>query len=64
MTTVDDAKRVQRGTRQWAAVSAMLDRLDDFRAAQEIHAELRPAGEGIGLTIVYRSLKALPTAAR
>lgn len=51
--------RVVRATRQRAAVSAMLDRLDDFRSAQEIHEELRRAGDGIGLTTVYRTLQAL-----
>lgn len=37
----------------------MLDHLDDFRSAQEIHEKLRHAGEGIGLTTVYRTLQAL-----
>jgi len=48
-----------RSTRQRAAVSSLLDRLDDFRSAQEIHEELRRAGEGIGLTTVYRTLQTL-----
>ena len=48
-----------RATRQRAAVSALLDRLDDFRSAQEIHEELRRGGDGIGLTTVYRTLQAL-----
>jgi Fur family transcriptional regulator, ferric uptake regulator len=51
-----------RATRQRAAVSAMLDRLDDFRSAQEIHERLRSAGEGIGLTTVYRTLQGLADA--
>lgn len=51
--------RAPRATRQRAAVSELLDRLDDFRSAQEIHEELRRAGEGIGLTTVYRALQAL-----
>lgn len=51
--------RGQRATRQRAAVSALLDRLDDFRSAQEIHEELRRVGEGIGLTTVYRTLQTL-----
>jgi Fur family ferric uptake transcriptional regulator len=51
--------RIPRATRQRAAVSELLDRLDDFRSAQEIHEELRRAGEGIGLTTVYRTLQAL-----
>ena len=37
--------RALRATRQRAAVSALLDRLDDFRSAQEIHEELRRGGE-------------------
>ncbi len=53
------ATRVLRSTRQRAAVSALLDRLDDFRSAQEIHEELRRVGEGIGLTTVYRTLQTL-----
>ncbi|GAA5121402.1 Fur family transcriptional regulator [Pseudonocardia adelaidensis] len=51
--------RALRATRQRAAVSSMLDRLDDFRSAQEIHEELRRSGEGIGLTTVYRTLQTL-----
>jgi Fur family transcriptional regulator, ferric uptake regulator len=51
--------RAVRATRQRAAVSALLDRLDDFRSAQEIHEELRRIGEGIGLTTVYRTLQTL-----
>jgi Fur family transcriptional regulator, ferric uptake regulator len=53
------ANRTLRSTRQRAAVSALLDRLDDFRSAQEIHEELRRDGEGIGLTTVYRTLQNL-----
>ena len=53
------APKVQRATKQRAAVSALLDRLPDFRSAQEIHEELRRAGEGIGLTTVYRTLQTL-----
>ena len=53
------ASRTLRSTRQRAAVSALLDRLDDFRSAQEIHEELRRDGEGIGLTTVYRTLQNL-----
>jgi Fur family ferric uptake transcriptional regulator len=56
------ATRGLRATRQRAAVSAMLDRLSDFRSAQEIHEQLRRAGEGIGLTTVYRTLQALADA--
>ncbi|MEJ3652596.1 transcriptional repressor [Actinomycetes bacterium KLBMP 9759] len=57
MTTT--SPKVQRATKQRAAVSAMLDQLDDFRSAQEIHEELRRKGDGIGLTTVYRTLQTL-----
>ncbi|MGB2918925.1 MAG: Fur family transcriptional regulator [Mycobacterium sp.] len=46
-----------RATRQRAAIAALLDNLDDFRSAQELHDELRRSGEGIGLTTVYRTLQ-------
>jgi len=55
----EPSTRVLRATRQRAAVSALLDRLSDFRSAQEIHEELRRTGEGIGLTTVYRTLQTL-----
>ncbi|MBP2474070.1 Fur family ferric uptake transcriptional regulator [Crossiella equi] len=48
-----------RATRQRAAVSKLLDQVDEFRSAQEIHEELRRRGEGIGLTTVYRTLQSL-----
>ena len=46
-----------RATRQRAAIAALLENLDDFRSAQELHDELRRSGEGIGLTTVYRTLQ-------
>ena len=54
--------RSMRATRQRAAVSGLLDRLADFRSAQEIHEKLRRSGEGIGLTTVYRTLQTLADA--
>ncbi|SDN54507.1 Fur family transcriptional regulator [Allokutzneria albata] len=51
-----------RATKQRAAVSKLLDQLDEFRSAQEIHEELRRRGEGIGLTTVYRTLQSLADA--
>ena len=48
-----------RATRQRAAISALLENLEDFRSAQELHDELRRRGEGIGLTTVYRTLQAM-----
>ena len=51
-----------RATKQRAAVSKLLDQLDDFRSAQDLHEELRRRGEGIGLTTVYRTLQSLAEA--
>lgn len=48
-----------RSTRQRAAVAALLDGLEEFRSAQEVHELLRRQGERIGLTTVYRSLQIL-----
>ncbi|UXA16354.1 Fur family transcriptional regulator [Mycobacterium sp. SMC-4] len=46
-----------RATRQRAAINALLENLEDFRSAQELHDELRRRGEAIGLTTVYRTLQ-------
>jgi len=62
VTTVDGNKRAVRATRQRAAVSAMLDRLDDFRSAQEIHDLLGRRGDPVGLATVYRTLQRLSEA--
>lgn len=51
-----------RSTRQRTAISALLETLDDFRSAQELHDELRERGENIGLTTVYRTLQAMAAA--
>lgn len=51
-----------RSTRQRAAVATLLETLDDFRSAQELHDELRRRGENIGLTTVYRTLQSMATA--
>ena len=51
-----------RATRQRGAIIALLDRLDGFRSAQELHDELRRRGANIGLTTVYRTLQALAAA--
>ena len=53
---------VTRSTRQRAAITALLENIDDFRSAQELHDELRRRGEGIGLTTVYRTLQSLSAA--
>jgi Fur family ferric uptake transcriptional regulator len=51
-----------RSTRQRAAISTLLETLDEFRSAQELHDELRHRGENIGLTTVYRTLQSMATA--
>ncbi|NMN94643.1 transcriptional repressor [Antrihabitans stalactiti] len=51
-----------RSTRQRSAISALLDDIDEFKSAQELHDELRKRGEGIGLTTVYRTLQTLAEA--
>ena len=52
----------QRSTRQRRAVQELLDDLDEFSSAQEIHARLRDKGSTIGLTTVYRTLQSLALA--
>ena len=51
-----------RSTRQRAAITTLLENLDDFRSAQEIHDALRRRGEAIGLTTVYRMLQQMAAA--
>ncbi|CRK51726.1 Zinc uptake regulation protein [Rhodococcus sp. RD6.2] len=51
-----------RATKQRSAISALLDEIDEFRSAQELHDVLRRRGEGIGLTTVYRTLQTLADA--
>jgi Fur family ferric uptake transcriptional regulator len=51
-----------RATRQRGAIMALLDTVDEFRSAQELHDELRRRGENIGLTTVYRTLQTLAAA--
>lgn len=51
-----------RSTKQRSAISDLLDSVDEFRSAQELHEELRRRGAGIGLTTVYRTLQSLADA--
>ena len=50
---------MRKRTRQGAAVLDALDASDGFRTAQQIYGHLRAAGDGIGLTTVYRHLQLL-----
>jgi Fur family transcriptional regulator, ferric uptake regulator len=51
-----------RNTRQRAEVLALLAGTDEFRSAQQLHAELRARGAKVGLTTVYRTLQLLAEA--
>jgi Fur family transcriptional regulator, ferric uptake regulator len=52
-------RRAHNATRQGEVVADVLNELDEFRSAQEIHAELKRRGERVGLTTVYRHLNLL-----
>lgn len=51
-----------RATRQRAALGRVLFEVDDFRSAQQLHAELVAREDSVGLTTVYRTLQALSEA--
>lgn len=52
----------ERSTRQRTAVRSLLDSTDEFRSAQDLHAELRREGQAVGLATVYRTLQSLAEA--
>ena len=49
----------RRPSRQRTALLALLEELDGFRSAQDLHALLRERGDSVGLATVYRTLQAL-----
>ncbi|WP_342741802.1 Fur family transcriptional regulator [Bowdeniella nasicola] len=49
-------------TRQRIAVTSLMESLDDFRSAQQLHDALRERGENVGLATVYRTLQSLADA--
>lgn len=53
-----------RSTRQRTAVTELMEELQEFRSAQEVHDLLRGRGQRIGLTTVYRSLQVLASAGK
>ncbi len=59
MAERSEAARPGRQTRQGQAVLNVVLGSENFRSAQDIHAELRAAGEPVGLTTVYRHLALL-----
>ncbi|WP_203567114.1 Fur family transcriptional regulator [Aestuariimicrobium ganziense] len=51
-----------RDTRQRRAVRELMASTDAFRTAQQVHDDLRAAGESVGLATVYRTLQSLAEA--
>lgn len=51
-----------RNTRQRRAVAELMEDLDGFSSAQQIHAMLARRGENVGLSTVYRTLQSLADA--
>ena len=51
--------RTRRPTKQRIAIEHDVDRSEEFRSAQEVHASLAAAGDKIGLATVYRTLQAM-----
>jgi Fur family ferric uptake transcriptional regulator len=49
----------RKRTRQGEAVLRAVQESDGFRSAQDIHAQMRTAGDRVGLTTVYRHLQLL-----
>lgn len=49
----------KRNTWQRAAVRDYLVANEDFKTAQEVHAELRNLGDKVGLATVYRALQSM-----
>ncbi|MBK6871569.1 MAG: transcriptional repressor [Kineosporiaceae bacterium] len=56
---ISGARPAVRTTRQRTAVAGILEEIEGFRTAQQVHELLRGRGEQIGLTTVYRSLQLL-----
>ena len=52
----------RRATRQRTAIAALLDELDEFRSAQQVHSLLASRSQPVGLATVYRTLGAMAEA--
>lgn len=50
---------VQRMTRQRLAIGALLNEVDEFRSAQQLHELLRARGDRAGMATVYRTLQSM-----
>jgi len=53
---------MQRMTRQRTAIAELLESVEDFRSAQQLHEILRARGDSTGLATVYRTLQGLADA--
>ncbi len=51
--------RTRRPTKQRTAIEADLERSEEFRSAQQVHASLHAHGDKIGLATVYRTLQSM-----
>lgn len=51
--------RTRRPTKQRTAIESDLERSEEFRSAQQVHASLHAHGDKIGLATVYRTLQAM-----
>ena len=60
--SADAASIGVRSTKQRSAIIGLLDEIDEFRSAQDLHDQLRHRGLSIGLTTVYRTLQSLADA--
>ena len=48
-----------RQTKQRSEILDLLDDLDEFQSAQQLHEVLRSRGSGVGLATVYRTVQSL-----
>lgn len=53
---------MQRVTRQRTAIADLLDSVEEFMSAQQLHEALRARGHTTGLATVYRTLQSLADA--
>ncbi|HEY8720080.1 Fur family transcriptional regulator [Pengzhenrongella sp.] len=49
----------QRNTRQRTAIVELLEHVEEFRSAQQLHELLSEKGSNVGLATVYRAMQAL-----
>ncbi|GAA4820160.1 Fur family transcriptional regulator [Nocardioides caeni] len=59
MSATEERPTALRPTRQRVAITDALRSAADFQSAQDIHDNLRRAGDKVGLATVYRTLQAM-----